>query len=104
MRLRDFTLPTRGTDQDRSWISRAVQTLADRLREVRRKPLLNEAIISDIVVTTAEAQFIHGLGHVPTGWIVVDQDNGSNVWRTEWTDRTISLKASASTTVTIMVF
>ena len=58
----------------------------------------------EINVTTANKSFDHKLNKSPTGWIIFDKDSNSNIWRTDWNDKTISLQASLSSNIKVWVF
>ena len=61
-------------------------------------------VILDISLTTTATAFNHGLQQTPSGWIILDKDSNADVWRTDWDERTITLDASASTTIKLWVF
>lgn len=68
-------------------------------------PLLNGAQINTIVLTATTPKAItHLLGHIPNGFIVVDNMASSIIWRTAWTQQTITLESSANTTISIWVY
>lgn len=73
-------------------------------KEAAKTEILNGRLLSDIVVATVSRRFDHGLGRQPVGWFIVDKTSALDVWRTDWDTRTISLDASASSTITIYVF
>ena len=60
--------------------------------------------ILDLDLTTTATAFNHGLQQTPTGWIILDKNSNADVWRTAWDERTITLDASASTTIKLWVF
>lgn len=55
-------------------------------------------------VSTTATAFNHTLGVTPQGWIILDIAANITVWRTGWTDKTITLDASGSGTIKIWVF
>ena len=46
----------------------------------------------------------HSLGRVPQGFIVVDKNAASDIYRTQWNASSIVLRASAIANVRIMLF
>ena len=68
-------------------------------------PILQGNLVSDIVLKASTAQVInHGLQRQPKGWFLVDNTANAVIWRTAWSTLTITLTASANTTVAIWVF
>ena len=57
-------------------------------------------------VGTAETAFTHSLGRAPLDAFIVLKTTNANVYRgpTAWTSTTIYLQASASVTVTLLLF
>ena len=63
-------------------------------------------LLENITVGTAETTAPHNLGRTPLdGWIITRNTSG-NVFRgaTAWTSTNIYLQASASVTVTLLIF
>lgn len=58
----------------------------------------------EVAVTTSGVSANHGLGETPSGWIITDNAVDSHVWRTAWSDKTITLQSSANTTIKVWVF
>lgn len=73
-------------------------------RAAAKQPLLNGLIVTGISVTAVSAAFNHGLGRQPQGWFIVDKQADVNVWRTNWSNRTINLVGDANATVSIYIF
>lgn len=74
------------------------------LNPVLKLPLLDYVQINGIAITTAGVDISHVLGRQPLGWILVDIDASVTVWKTAWTDRLLSLDASGTATISIIVF
>jgi hypothetical protein len=61
--------------------------------------------IKNISLTASTPKAVaHTLGSVPIGWFVVDNTANATIWRTAWTQQTITLESSANTTISIWVF
>lgn len=58
----------------------------------------------DVQINTTDTIINHGLGIVPNGWIILDKQGNSNVWRVSWTDKQIILRASAQVTIKLWVY
>lgn len=68
-------------------------------------PLLDGRLLEDIDLNAAANTNInHGLGRVPRGWVLTDQSAAATVYRVAWTNTTLTLLASAASTVDIWVF
>jgi hypothetical protein len=67
--------------------------------------ILNGVQIDGVVLASGTPKSIpHGLGAVPTGWFLVDNNANAVVYRTAWTNQTITLEPSANATVSIWVY
>lgn len=69
-------------------------------------PILNGIQIDDIVMTANTPITInHKLGRLPQGWFVVDNSANAGIWRTQvFNTSTISLEATANTTISIWIY
>ena len=68
-------------------------------------PILGGVQISNIVLAANTPKSIaHNLNAVPTGWMAVDINANSVVWRTAWTNQTITLEASSNVTISIWIY
>lgn len=74
------------------------------INPVIRLPLIDYHQIDGIAVGTAPVTFVHKLIRQPLGWYIVDNVADARVWRTDWNDNTMTLQASAATTISIIVF
>jgi hypothetical protein len=86
-----------------------LEMLQDRLAEytlpLTKNELLDGTLIESITLVAATPLVInHKLNRNPRGWLVVDNVAACTVHRTAWTTTTITLEASANTTVSIWVF
>lgn len=58
----------------------------------------------DTTILTTATQISHGLGQEPYGFLILDQTANAVIWRVSWTDKFITLQASASCPVKLWVF
>lgn len=66
--------------------------------------IMDGRLLEGVSLSTTASAVAHGLGRRPRGWLVVDNDSGVTVYRTEWDSRTMTLTASATCTASIWVF
>lgn len=75
------------------------------LNPVISNPLLQGGMLTGIKLIANTPQAInHLLQRQPLGWFTLDNTEDSVIWRTAWNTNTITLEASATTTVAIWVF
>jgi len=76
------------------------------INPVLAQPILNGQQIDSIALTASKAQAInHGLQQFPQGWFVVDNIANAVIWRTQpFNTTTITLEASATTTISIWIY
>lgn len=84
-------------------LSKTVQYTEEFLSQLSSLNFLSGNLL-EISVTTSSEDFEHKLGKTPVGWMIFDKDSNSNVWRTGWNDKTISLQGSAASNVKVWVF
>ncbi len=66
--------------------------------------ILDGNLISNTLIGTDDTQFSHKLDRMPLGWFVADKLAEGDIWRVSWDSKTVTLKASASTTASIWIF
>lgn len=92
------------TDASTKWASQLNPVIAN-VGQLAAIPLLQGKQISGIIlVASTPLAIAHGLGSVPTGWFLVDVNAQATVWRTAWTNQTITLESSANATISIWVY
>jgi len=75
------------------------------LNPVLSLPPNNGILLKNIQITTGVNVINHKLGQTPQGWIVTDQDASCTFYRSApFNDLTLSLTASANTTISLWVF
>ncbi len=76
------------------------------LNPILALPILNGIQLDNISLATTTPKAInHLLQRNPQGWFVLDNTANSVVWRTKaFNDTTITLEASAATTISIWIF
>ena len=67
-------------------------------------PILGGVQLTETLVASTPKALAHTLGYVPTGWFLVDNNANCTVWRTAWTNQTITLESSANTTISLWVY
>jgi hypothetical protein len=83
-------------------------TLEPQFREIVSKAIDKTAFV-DASSQSAGAEFFieHGLGTIPLGWIVINQDAAGSVYKsdgTPWDTSRIYLKASAAMALRVLIF
>ncbi len=68
------------------------------------KSIAEGVLISNVVLDATPKAIPHGLGKAPRGWVVVDRSAGVHVFRTAWDNRTVTLAAGSTVTVSLWVF
>ena len=84
-------------------MSKTVQYTEEFLSQISNLEFLSGKMLS-ISVTTSSQDFNHRLGKTPVGWFIVDKNSNSNVWRTGWSDKTISFQGSLASDIKVWVF
>ncbi len=79
---------------------------AGTLNPVLSLPILNGNQINNVDLDANTPTVInHLLQRMPQGWIVTDNMADTSIWRTaEWTTTSITLEASADTTISLWVY
>lgn len=86
------------------------QSMLDRI-QANIKSALNQIVgqfIGGVFITsqsvgTSPTTLNHGLGKQPTIWVLGDINADAAVWRTAWTENSITLQASAPCVVSLWV-
>lgn len=71
--------------------------------QLTMNPFLSGTIVESTIGVT-DTTLSHGLKAEPTGWIILDKDANSNIWKVSQNSKEIVLKASASVTCKVWVF
>jgi hypothetical protein len=61
-------------------------------------------LLTGVTINTSDTVINHLLGREPRGFIVVKLLNNSVIWQTSSSKRTLTLRASAQTTIDLWVF
>jgi hypothetical protein len=80
------------------------QNIAQAVAGAISSPLLDGRLIRDTALSSGANKIEHKLNRVPIGYILVDIDNNSTVYRTAKDKLYLTLTASAAVTVSIWVF
>ena len=86
-------------------------TLAQPKLSVALNPILNLPIINGLqlnnikLAATTPLAINHLLQRMPQGWVVTDNNSNVTIWRTQpYNTNTITLEASAATTISLWVY
>lgn len=90
-------MPTRELEQLQSNIAQVFGSIS----QVR---ILDGVLIRDIDVVTTGTKINHLLQRQPEGWLIVDKNAVGDIHRTDWDATSITLQASANTTISMWVF
>lgn len=74
------------------------------LGPVLQSPLLQARSVGEVELDATAREFAHGLGRVPAGWLLVDPDVGTLVWRVAKSTETLTLSALVSVRGTLWVW
>ena len=74
------------------------------IEALQRDNFLRRRLIQDIAVSTAAVSVRHGLGYVPEGYIVVRKNANVTVYNGTIDKNQISITASGSATISILVW
>jgi hypothetical protein len=79
---------------------------ASQLNPILANPILNGQQIDGIILVSGTPLVVyHSLGQIPQGWFLVDNIAACEVYRTQaFNSKTITLEASANTTVSIWIY
>ena len=88
---------------DRS-VSNFQDNVANSFGPLLKLPIVDGILLTGIVLATGSNQFAHNLARQPIGWMVADLNAAATIYRTAWTDKTLSLTASAPVTLNLWVF
>ena len=68
-------------------------------------PLNQMVILNGVVLAVGNNTITHGLGRIPTGWIVMDVNAAATIYRSSpFTATTLTLNSSAIATIRLGVF
>jgi hypothetical protein len=67
-------------------------------------PLLSGSLVSATLLASKPQAINHLLSRQPQGWFLVDNTANAVIWRTAWGNTTLTLEATANTTISIWVF
>jgi hypothetical protein len=88
--------PVRAVRDDATAVSQASREQALSTRDRTERHAVTLAVGSRTVS--------HGLGRIPTGWRVIDIDAAATIYRSAWTDKTLTLVSDAAGGAVVEVF
>jgi hypothetical protein len=74
------------------------------LQGVKRDPLTSFSVRKDVSIATTDTKVAHGMGKIPSGWMLTDKTANAVVWRVAWDDEFVTFRASAAVTVSVRFF
>lgn len=83
----------------------SLQLLQDNVAQAIQaaSPMAGGVIVAGVKLSVGANVVGHGLGHPPRYWTLLDNQAQATVSRTAWDSKTITLQASAATTVILWV-
>jgi hypothetical protein len=66
-------------------------------------PFIGGTLLPSVYVGTGATAINHGLGRVPTVWVICDQNTLTDVARTAWDKNTITLEAGTACVISLYV-
>lgn len=77
----------------------------DSVNSLQEMPLNNIVILNNVALAIGNNVITHGLGKIPTGWIILDVNAATTIYRSAaFNLTTITLNSSAVATVKLGVF
>lgn len=83
---------------------RAQDRWATLLNPVISNEINQGTLLTDINLKSGSNVINHKLGRQPLGWIIVDQTASAEIYRTAWSNLTLTLNSSATASVALWVF
>jgi len=81
--------------------SRDLNDAQDAIGETLRRVVYHEQLtgqaVQNLSVTSTGVAISHGLGRTPIGWYLTDKVDAGDVYRTDWDNRTITLRTASGT-------
>lgn len=71
--------------------------------QLTMNPFISGTVI-EATINTTNTSLSHGLQVEPTGWMILDKNANSDIWKISQNSKEIVLKASASVTCKVWVF
>lgn len=69
------------------------------LRQVAELEEICGVDLRGLTLTTTPLAIVHGLGRRPIGWRVIDKTTAGDPYRTDWDDRTLTMRSASGTVV-----
>lgn len=88
-------------------LSRLQDNIVAALLPLEGSPLYRVVVVRDVAIGTSSTEIAHGLGYMPTGYIVVKRSANATVYdgaAHSTPSMFINLTASSAVTVTLLVF
>lgn len=93
---------------DKDIINKDLQLIQDStnqaLTPLQAMPMVGGVLLSDLTLTAAQDNIItHGLGHIPTLFLIGNLNVSTTVWSTASTTSTITLRCSTSCSAALWI-
>jgi hypothetical protein len=90
-----------GTDRALAFVQDATRGA---LASITDGTILDGVLLESVAIVTTGTAIDHTLGRQPRGWKVVDVDAAATIYRSAWSETTLTLVPSADCTVSLWVF
>lgn len=84
--------------------SRLQENIKQFIGQLNKSIFIDGLLIESVVINTTDTKIEHKLGRTPKGFIVTDLQANTNIWRTGYDSRFITLRAGTQTTISLWVF
>lgn len=82
-----------------------ISTLNTEVNALQALPLNQMVVLNNVVLAAGNNTITHGLGRTPTGWIIMDINAASTIYRSAaFNSTTLQLNSSAIATIRLGVF
>jgi hypothetical protein len=84
--------------------ARLQENIKQFIGQLNKSIFIDGNLVENIIIGTGDTKIEHKLGRVPKGFIVTDLAANTNIWRTGYDSRFITLRAGTQTSISIWVF
>jgi len=68
---------------------------------IASSPFIGGVQLTSVNVGTSATSINHSFGRTPKIWVITDQNTNTSVWRTAWSDTTITLQAGTACVISL---
>lgn len=91
----------RSTNSD---ITRLQDAVAEPIRQITSKSILDGVVVSDVSLASGNTTFNHKLGRKPIGYLVIKRSGAADIYDSDLTITSITVNSSAAITASFWVF